>query len=409
MQFLVYIEGTFCYFTGDFLLEHIRQDVVMQSSQRGAVNPFLIMEALREANRFAASTGKRVIHMSLGQPGREVPMQVREAVAKRLVSAPLGYTEAGGMAPLRARIAQHYKETYNLEIAPERVFVTLGSSAGFIMTLLSSFEKDDEIAIAVPCYPAYPNIMQSVDIKPVYLRGEAASKFQPTVPMLEALKRKPKGLITASPSNPAGTMLSSADMQALVDYCSAQKIRMIADEIYHGITYNGKADTILSHTDQAIVLNSFSKYFMMPGWRVGWCVVPPQMVDIFESLSSSMFISPSSVGQYAALEAFECKEELDKSVAEYTANREILLRELPQLGMTLAPVEGSFFVYADVSGITNDSISFCRTMLHETGVVAVPGLDFDRTEGHRYVRFSFSNSTADVQEAVVRLKAWLKK
>jgi aspartate/methionine/tyrosine aminotransferase len=380
----------------------------MQSSGRGAVSPFLIMEALREANRFATSSDKRVIHMSLGQPGREVPARVRDAVADRLRVAPLGYTEAGGMKLLRERISRHYAETYGVEVSPERIFVTLGSSSAFLMTLLSAFEKDDEIAIAVPCYPAYPNIMQAVNITPVYLRGEEASKFQPTVGMLEALTRKPKGLITASPSNPAGTMLDSAAIATLVDYCAAKRIRIIADEIYHGITYNGRADTVLAHTDQAIVLNSFSKYFMMPGWRVGWVVLPPQMAAGFESLASSMFISPSSVGQYAALEAFECKEDLDKAVAEYTENRAILLRELPTLGMRLAPVEGAFFVYANVSGLTNDSVAFCKAMLHETGVVTVPGLDFDRAEGNRYVRFSFSNSTADVIEAMQRLKAWVK-
>lgn len=366
------------------------------------------MEALREANRFAASSDKRVIHMSLGQPGREVPTRVRDAVADRLRVAPLGYTEAGGIKPLRERIARHYMETYKVEVSPERIFVTLGSSSAFLMTLLSAFEMEDEIAIAVPCYPAYPNIMQSVNIKPVYLRGEAETKFQPTVAMLEALPRTPKGLITASPSNPAGTMLDGVAMKALVEYCASRRIRMIADEIYHGITYNGPAETVLSLTDQAIVLNSFSKYFMMPGWRVGWAVLPPQMADGFGSLASSLFISPSSVGQYAALEAFECKEELDKSVAEYTRNREILLRELPAMGFNPAPVEGSFFVYADVSSLTNDSVAFCKKMLHETGVVTVPGLDFDRAEGNRYVRFSFSNSTADVEEAMQRLKEWIK-
>lgn len=380
----------------------------MQSSVRGAVSPFLIMEAMREANRFAATSDKRVIHMSLGQPGREVPSRVREAVAERLRKAPLGYTEAAGIRPLRERIARHYQERYGVEVSPERIFITMGSSSAFMMTLLSAFEKDDEVAIAVPCYPAYPNIMQAVNITPVYLRGEEATKFQPTASMLEALPRKPKGLITASPSNPTGTILERTAQEGLVDFCARNRVRYIADEIYHGITYNGPAETVLSLTDQAIVLNSFSKYFMMPGWRVGWAVLPPDMVAGFDSLASSMFISPSSVGQYAALEAFECTEELDKAVAEYVENRRILLQELPKMGFRLAPVEGAFFVYANVSSLTNDSMAFCRAMLHETGVVTVPGLDFDRAEGSRYVRFSFSCPTADVQEAVERLKAWIK-
>ncbi len=380
------------------------------SSARGSVAPFLIMEALSEANRFAASSNKRVIHMSLGQPSKEVPTEVRLAVAERLKNAPLGYTEAGGMPVLRQRIAKHYKDEYGVDVAMERIFVTLGSSAAFLMSLLCAFDKDDEIAIAVPCYPAYPNIMQSVNITPVMLRTGEEHKFQPSVAALEALPRKPKGLVIASPSNPAGTIIGDVELKALAHYCGEHKIRLISDEIYHGITYGKRAQTALAYTDQAIVINSFSKYFLMPGWRVGWAVVPPQMVRNFESLASSMFISPSSIGQYAALEIFKHKHDLDAVVAEYTENRKILLRELPAMGIDrLAPVEGAFFVYANVSHLTTDSVAFCRQMLHDTGVVAVSGMDFDREEGHHYVRFSFAGSTPDMIEAMARLKAWLKK
>jgi aspartate/methionine/tyrosine aminotransferase len=368
------------------------------------------MEALSEANRFAASSNKRVIHMSLGQPSKEVPTEVRLAVAERLKNAPLGYTEAGGMPVLRQRIAKHYKDEYGVDVAMERIFVTLGSSAAFLMSLLCAFDKDDEIAIAVPCYPAYPNIMQSVNITPVMLRTGEEHKFQPSVAALEALPRKPKGLVIASPSNPAGTIIGDVELKALAHYCGEHKIRLISDEIYHGITYGKRAQTALAYTDQAIVINSFSKYFLMPGWRVGWAVVPPQMVRNFESLASSMFISPSSIGQYAALEIFKHKHDLDAVVAEYTENRKILLRELPAMGIDrLAPVEGAFFVYANVSHLTTDSVAFCRQMLHDTGVVAVSGMDFDREEGHHYVRFSFAGSTPDMIEAMARLKAWLKK
>jgi len=377
-------------------------------SARGAVAPFLIMEALSEANRFAARSDKRVIHMSLGQPSKEVPERVREAVAMRLRTAPLGYTEAGGITELRARIARHYQDTYGVEIAHERIFVTLGSSAAFLMSLLCAFDKDDRVAIALPCYPAYPNMMQSVNIHCVTLRGEEEYKFQPTVAVLEALPQKPRGLVLASPSNPTGTVLGRGEMQKLVDYCAQNKIRIIADEIYHGITYEAPAETILAMTDQAIVVNSFSKYFLMPGWRVGWAVVPPQLARPFMSLASSLFISPSAIGQYAALEVFKCKEELDAVVAEYAENRTILLKELPAMGVTrLAPVEGGFFVYANVSHLTGDSTEFCRAMLQNTGVVTVPGADFDREQGHHYVRFSFSGAKADMIEGMARLKQWI--
>jgi aspartate/methionine/tyrosine aminotransferase len=295
-------------------------------------------------------------------------------------------------------------------VSPERIFITLGSSSAFLMALLCAFDKDDKLAILLPCYAAYPNIMQSVNITPVCLRGEEEHKFQPTVAALSKLPRKPEGLIIASPSNPTGTVLGDADLETLVDYCARERIRIISDEIYHGITYGSRANTILAHTDQAIVVNSFSKYFLMPGWRVGWAVVPPQMVRAYASLASSMFISPSSIGQYAALEIFKCRKELDEVVAEYAENRSILLRELPAMGINrLAPVEGAFFVYANVSHLTDNSVTFCRRMMEATGVVAVAGVDFDREQGHHYVRFSFAGSKADMSEAMTRLKGWLKR
>ncbi len=378
------------------------------SSKRGAVAPFLIMEALSEANRFAQQSDKRVLHMSLGQPGSSAPKHVLDVVTDRLQTAPLGYTEAGGMLALRQRVAQHYRDEYGIDVPYERIFITIGSSAAFLMSLLCAFDKEDEIAIALPCYPAYPNIMQSVNITPVFLRGSPEHKFQPTVAALEALPHTPKGLIVASPSNPAGTIMDDGELKVLAQYCDAKHIRIIADEIYHGITYGKRANTILAHTDQAIVVNSFSKYFLLPGWRIGWAVVPPQMTRAFTSLASSMFISPSAVGQYAALAAFDCKGDLDAVVAEYAANRKIVLDGLTAMGITrVAPVEGAFFVYANVSHLTDDSVAFCRKMLYETGVVTVSGMDFDREQGHHYVRFSFSGSTTDVTEAMERLKGWL--
>jgi aspartate/methionine/tyrosine aminotransferase len=386
--------------------------MTLPPSLRSQVPPFLIMEALSEANRFAASSSHRILHMSLGQPSREVPMRVREAVAERMRSATLGYTEAGGMEALRFRIVRYYAERYGLKIGPERIFVTLGSSAAFLTALLAWFDAGDEVAIAQPCYPAYPNTLQALNLTPVFLRGDASNRFQPTPAALASLPGTPRGLITASPSNPAGTVLKEGEMKALAQYCAAQGIRLIADEIYQGIAYGERPDdrpgTMLAHTDQAIVVNSFSKYFLMPGWRIGWAVVPPQLAGTFSTLSGTLFISPSAIAQYAALEVMECEAELDAVVQDYARNRSLLLEALPAMGIDqLAPAEGGFFIYADLRHLTEDSVAFCRRMLHETGVVAVPGVDFDQEEGKYHVRFSYSGAHEEMMEALERLKGWL--
>jgi len=380
----------------------------MKVSARGKVQPFWVMQMFAEAAELTRA-GHDLIHLSLGQPSDEVPDAVRRHVSECMQKKPLGYTEPSGIYPLRERISQHYRERYNLSISPSRIFIMMGASAAFQMSMLAAFDAGDEVAITLPCYPAYPTMMQTLGLKVQPLRGTAATRFQPTVGMLQPLNNV-KGIVIANPSNPSGTILHADELKALCHYADAQGIRVIADEIYHGITFGEAASSVLSHSDTAIVVNSFSKYFLMPGWRLGWAVVPEDLVPSFEALVQHYFISPPAVSQYAALAVFDQCKVLDGVVARYARNRQLLMEELPKAGFdNLAPAEGGFFIYADVSKLTNDSLSFCRAMMKEAGVVAIPGIDFDPDEGHRFVRFSYSGSEAQIREALKRLKQWLSR
>lgn len=382
---------------------------MLKAARRGAVSPFHVMEVMREAWAHEA-TGADVIHLSVGQPAEEAPERVRLKAAELLTSkANMGYTNAMGITPLRQRIADFYSQKYNVNIPMERVVVTVGSSSAFLMTMLSAFEHGDSIAIAFPCYPAYPNMLEAAGLKPVFMRADASTNFQPTVEMLQALPQKPDGLIIASPSNPAGTIIDAGEMERIVAYCEAEGIRLISDEIYHGIIYgNHKVQTAAALTDKAIVVNSFSKYFLMPGWRLGWAIVPEDLLRSFESLLQNFFISPPAISQYAALEVFNCLDELDTVVEGYARNRALLLDALPKAGFdNLSPSEGAFYIYADVRRLTNNSDQFCRDMLRETGVSCVPGHDFDREQGGQFMRFSFCGHEARVAEAMERIKHWL--
>lgn len=380
----------------------------MKVSQRGQLSPFLVLEAFKNAKALERA-GHDVVHLSLGQPGREAPQNVLERVAKRLVSEPLGYTEAAGWMPLRERIQRHYKNFYGLDVAIEQIFVTMGSSSAFIMGLLAAFDEKDQVAITLPCYPAYPNMMKALDIEPVYLRGNFENNFQPNVAMLKALPKKPAGLVVGSPSNPSGTMLATDELKAICSYADEEGIRIISDEIYHGVTYNGqRGDSILQFTNNGIIVNSFSKYFMMPGWRLGWAIVPPDLVRSFESIAQNFFISPPTISQYAGYEVMDEMDALNAEVERYKRNREILLSELPNCGFDqLAPAEGAFYVYANVSKLTNDSVAFCERMQNEIHISPVAGIDFDPADGRSYIRFSFAGTEADMHETIKRLKAWL--
>ena len=380
--------------------------MALKVSTRGRVPPFIVMDVMRAANERMAQ-GEDVLHLEVGQPGTPAPRGVIEAARAALERDRIGYTEATGLASLRARIARHYQETAGLALEPERVVVTTGSSGGFLLSFLSCFEAGDRVALAAPGYPAYRNILSALGIEPVVLETEPEHRFQPTPELLAAAGGRLDGLIVASPSNPTGTMLDRAAFEALVAHCREHGIRLISDEIYHGITYDVPAVSVLELSDEAIVINSFSKYYSMTGWRLGWMVLPRDLLRPVECLAQNLFISPPTLSQVAGEAAFDCRAELDGYVAAYGRNRALLLRELPQAGFDrLAPADGAFYIYADVTQRTNDSEAFCKRMLAETGVAATPGIDFDPARGNRFVRFSFAGPEAEIAEALKRLRAW---
>ncbi len=380
--------------------------MVLKVAKRGAIPPFIVMDVLRAANEREAA-GEDVLHLEVGQPDTGAPAPVIEAAKAALVSKPLGYTEALGLPRLRERIAAYYDTRYGLDVAPARIVVTTGASGGFLLAFLSAFEPGDRVGIAEPSYPAYRNILVALDLEPVPVRTSLESRFQPTVELLESYGGGIEGLIVASPSNPTGTMLRGDELERLAAYCKGKGIRLLSDEIYHGISYGEAAATALAFDPEAIVVNSFSKYFSMTGWRVGWMAVPESLLRSIECLAQNIFISPPTLSQYGAIRVFDCMDELDANVAVYAKNRNLLLEELPKDGFDkLAPADGAFYLYADVSRFSDDSERFCRRMLEETGVATTPGTDFDPVEGNQYVRFSFAGSHETIAEAARRLKNW---
>jgi aspartate/methionine/tyrosine aminotransferase len=380
--------------------------LVLKVARRGVVPPFIAMEVLRDANARAAA-GEEVLHLEVGQPGSGAPQAVIDAAKRALDQDQLGYTEALGIPALRRRIARYYRDTYGVDVDADRVVVTTGSSGAFLLGFLAAFDAGDRVALAAPGYPAYRNILAALGIEPVELLAGRETRFQPTVGLLERQTGRFDGLIVASPSNPAGTMLDAESFRQLFDYCRRSGIRLVSDEIYHGITYGMTATTALSLGDEAIVINSFSKYFSMTGWRLGWMILPRDLLRPVECLAQNLFISPPTLPQLAALAVFDCRAELDANVRRYAANRALLLTELPRAGFDrLAPADGAFYIYADVAHLTNDSEAFCRRMLAETGVAATPGVDFDTQRGSGFVRFSFAGATADIAAAAERLIAW---
>jgi len=352
-------------------------------------------------------SGKNVLHMEVGQPGTPAPAAAREAAHRALDSDHLGYTLALGIPQLRDRLSQHYKDTYGLDVPSSRIVVTTGSSGAFVVSFLSVFDEGARVALADPGYPAYRNILKSLGIEVIGLPVGPENNFQPTPESLEKIEGELDGLIIASPSNPTGTMIARDEMEALVSYCKERDIRLISDEIYHGVTYEQPACSVLAFSDDAIIINSFSKYFSMTGWRLGWMVVPETLTRSVECLSQNLFISPPTLSQLAGVAAFDCAEELDGLVVNYRRNRDLLLEMLPKAGFDkLSKAEGAFYLYADVSHMTNDSQEFCRRCLAETGVAITPGIDFDPQRGHQTVRFSFAGPYEDMAEAGKRLINW---
>ena len=380
--------------------------MTLKISQRGQVAPFFAMEVMRDAAAHEAA-GNDVLHLEIGQPSTGAPAGVIAAANAALGRDILGYTDALGIPALRQAIALHYRERYGADLDPGRVVITTGSSAGFVLAFLAAFDVGDRIGLASPSYPAYRNILTALGLVPVELLSGPAIRYQATVDLVQASPEPLDGLIVASPANPTGTMLEPGEVGALACYCEAAGIRLISDEIYHGITYGVAEATALSSSGEAIIVNSFSKYYSMTGWRLGWMVVPPTLLRPIECLAQNLFISPPALAQQAAIAAFACRGELDRNVARYRMNRAILLDELPKAGFDrFAPADGAFYLYADIAHLAIDSRELCRRMLHEIGVACTPGIDFDPVRGHTTLRISYAGSTATVTEAVKRLKAW---
>ncbi len=377
-------------------------------SRRGLVPPFIAMDVLRAANAREAA-GQRIIHLEVGQPGTPAPAAVLDAARQALDRARIGYTDARGIATLREAIATHYRQQYGVAVDPAEVAVTTGSSAAFQLAFLAAFEPGDRVALAAPGYPAYRNILTALGLEPVLIEVGENAHYQPN-PELLADYPDLAGLIVASPANPTGTMIAPAELARLYDYCSARRIRLVSDEIYHGITYEAPAQTARAFGRDAIIVNSFSKYYSMTGWRLGWMLVPPDLARSVECLAQNFYISPPALSQLAAVAALDCRAELGAHVARYRANRDHLIATLAASGLTrLAPAEGAFYLYVDVSALTRDSGEFCRRLLAETGVAVTPGRDFDPIHGDDWIRLSFAGSAEDIAEAALRLGEWLPR
>ena len=382
--------------------------MTLRPSRRGLVPPFIAMDVLRAANE-RETAGADVIHLEVGQPGTSAPEPVLEAARRALTSERIGYTDALGIAPLRQAIAANYQAQYGIAVDPGEIVVTTGSSAAFLLAFLAAFEPGDRVGVAVPGYPAYRNILTALQIEPVLIAVGQNAHSQPT-PELLVDAGALDGLIVASPANPTGTMIGATDLSRLTTYCRDRGIRLVSDEIYHGITYETAATTARVFGREAVIINSFSKYYSMTGWRLGWMLVPPDLARSVECLAQNFYISPPALSQIAALPIFGCHAELDGHVARYRTNRDLLVRTLSTAGLTrFAPAEGAFYLYVDISDLTRDSESFCRRLLAETAVALTPGLDFDPINGGGWVRFSFAGSTEDVAEAARRLADWLRQ
>jgi aspartate/methionine/tyrosine aminotransferase len=385
--------------------------LLAEGSVRSQIPSFMVMDVMRAALAHEAA-GRSVMHMEVGQPGTPAPKAARTAVARALESDTLGYTMALGCDALRVRIARHYNDWYGVRINPERIVVTTGSSAAFILAFLAMFDTGDAVALPSPGYPCYRHILTTLGQRPVTIETGPAARWMPTADQLTGAIRQEciKGLLIASPANPTGTMLEDGRLAELVRVCRQEGVWFISDEIYHGLTYSRPAETALAHSDDVIVINSFSKYFSMTGWRVGWMVVPDRLVRVLERLAQNLYISPPAVAQAGALGAFDGVDELEANRRVYAQNRALLLDELPTAGFeSFAPADGAFYLYCDVSSLTNDSHAFARAMLEETGVAATPGVDFDAERGQHFIRFSYAGTNEDMAEAVRRLKRWSDK
>lgn len=371
-----------------------------------SIDPFHAIAISRIAHRMAAE-GRTVLHMEFGQPSTGAPRAAIEIAHRVLDTDGMGYWES---QPLKERIARHYRETYGVAVEPEQLILTCGASPAFVLALNCAFAPGARVALARPGYVAYRNTLKALHMDPVEIPCGAAERFQLSADAIAALDPAPDGVIIASPANPTGTIIPPDEMCAIVAVCRARGIRIISDEIYHGLSYVGPAHSVLEDESDALVVNSFSKYFSMAGWRLGWLVVPRDMIDAARARMGNLFLTPPSLSQHAGLAAFDCREELEGHVETYRRNRSLLLDRLPALGLNrIAPPDGAFYIYADIGHLTDDSLAFCTRLLEDTGVATAPGIDFDPVEGHRFMRLSFAVSTDRVEDAIARMTPWFAR
>jgi len=370
------------------------------------VAPFYAIEINRIANE-RERRGLPVIHMEVGQPSAGAPRGAIAAGERALKECPQGYWESSALAE---RIAVHYRVSYGLELDPSRILLTMGASAALVLAMCVLFERGARVAMARPGYPAHRNVLHALGLVPLELECSAATRFQPTAAMIAALDPAPAGLVLTSPSNPTGTMLDDTEFAAIAAVCAERSIRIVSDETYHGITYGRPAPSVLEHQPDAVVANTFSKYWCMTGWRLGWAVVPGPLVDVMRRFAGNLFLVPPTLSQHVALAAMEERAELDENVATYAANRQLLVEALRGLGITrFAPADGAFYLYADIGHLTRDSFAWCQEVLDATGVAINTGKDFDSVNGDRFIRISFAVSTTETVRAIECLDGWLRK
>ena len=388
----------------------------MKPSQRSIIEPFRAMQVIAEAGKLERS-GKNIVLMCVGQPGAPAPTPARKAATEAIAVGRIGYTNAAGIEPLRARIKQYYQDRYNVEVKQDCIFVTTGSSAGFNLTFLSAFDVGDRVVIPSPGYPAYRNILKSLSLEAVEIEANSASNWVISPEMLlEEHKKKPvDGILIANPNNPNGTMMEPEDFIRLVEVCRDNSIKLISDEIYHGLTYDKREVTALEIDDDLFVINSFSKYFCMTGWRIGWMIVPESMVETVTRLQQNSFICAPEISQIAALAAFDGIDEMEQVKQGYLSNRNIVMSQLKEIGVTeIQPIDGAFYAYFNVGGLLNktgcnDSMQLANRILHEAGVALTPGIDFDSKRGGDWMRLSFACEESQLNEGFKRLKNWLEK
>ena len=377
-------------------------------SKRGDVEPFHAMDVLAEANRLKA-LGLSVVSMAVGQPSDPAPLAVREAAAAALHDGRIGYTDSLGLMRLREAIAAHYQDHYGVAVSPSRIVVTTGSSAAFNLAFLAMFDVGDRVAVAAPGYPAYRNILAALGLEVVEIELHDAGHLAAAHIQAAHAVKPLKGVLFASPANPTGAIIPRDDLAALLATCDRLGIAAISDEIYHRLAYETPDVTALEFGTDVTVINSFSKYYCMTGWRIGWMVVPEALVRPIERVQQSLYISAPELSQIPAVAAFQGTGELEAVKARYAGNRAMLMRRLPAMGFRIAaPMDGAFYAYCDVSGLTNDSMAFARKMLAEAYVAATPGRDFDPFQGQRFMRFSYAGSPEEIGTACERLEAWLR-